>query len=230
VARQTAVRLRATTAKRRQREMQVVTLPEPTVAEARDADWQSVLDEELSRLPDRYRDVLVLCDLEGMTRREAARQLAIPEGSVASRLARARAQRAQLEAELAVARGECSRCSQRLEALDGLHWPCPSEEHPGSPFLHGRLWADPPQGPLAPFSVVQHEPPVERLSEEFPIRLTTGRRLESFNTGVQTGGFSSPLRRGESIDIHPEDGARLHASDGETVRIWIDASSESQAR
>jgi len=108
---------------------------------------------------------------------------------------------------------------QRLEALDGLHWPCPSEEHPGSPFLHGRLWADPPQGPLAPFSVVQHEPPVERLSEEFPIRLTTGRRLESFNTGVQTGGFSSPLRRGESIDIHPEDGARLHASDGETVRI-----------
>src|SRR5207302_2414009 len=90
VARQTAVRLRATAAKRARRETQVVNMPEPTVAEVRDAEWQSVLDEELSRLPDRYRGVIVLCDLEGMTRREAARQLGIPEGSVASRLARAR--------------------------------------------------------------------------------------------------------------------------------------------
>src|SRR5436309_728372 len=91
VARQTAVRLRATTAKRGRRETQVVNMPEPTVPEVRDADLQSVLDEELSRLPDHYRGVIVLCDLEGLTRKEAARQLAIPEGSVASRLARARA-------------------------------------------------------------------------------------------------------------------------------------------
>jgi RNA polymerase sigma factor (sigma-70 family) len=91
VARQTAVRLRATAAKRGRRETQVATMPEPTGAEVRDAEWQSVLDEELGRLPDHYRGVVVLCDLEGMTRREAARQLAIPEGSVASRLARARA-------------------------------------------------------------------------------------------------------------------------------------------
>jgi RNA polymerase sigma factor (sigma-70 family) len=90
VARQTAVRLRATAAKRGRRESQVVNMPEPTVAEVRDADWQPVLDEELSRLPDHYRGVIVLCDLEGMTRKEAARQLGIPEGSVASRLARAR--------------------------------------------------------------------------------------------------------------------------------------------
>ena len=91
VARQTAVRLRATAAKRGRRETQVVNMPEPTVAEVRDADLQIVLDEELSRLPDHYRGVIVLCDLEGMTRKEAARQLGIPEGSVASRLARARA-------------------------------------------------------------------------------------------------------------------------------------------
>jgi RNA polymerase sigma factor (sigma-70 family) len=91
VARQTAVRLRALAAKRGRRETQVLTMPEPTVAEARDADWQPVLDEELSRLPDHYRGVVVLCDLEGLTRREAARQLGIPAGSVASRLARARA-------------------------------------------------------------------------------------------------------------------------------------------
>jgi RNA polymerase sigma factor (sigma-70 family) len=91
VARQTAVRVRATAVKRQRRESQVVNVPEPTVAEVRDTDWQSVLDEELSRLPERYRGVIVLCDLEGTTRKEAARQLAIPEGSVASRLARARA-------------------------------------------------------------------------------------------------------------------------------------------
>jgi RNA polymerase sigma factor (sigma-70 family) len=90
VARQTAVRLRATATKRGRRETQVVNMPEPTVAEARDADLQSVLDEELSRLPDHFRGVIVLCDLEGLTRKEAARQLGIPEGSVASRLARAR--------------------------------------------------------------------------------------------------------------------------------------------
>src|SRR5262249_39563754 len=91
VARQTAVRLRATAAKRGQRETQVVTMPEPTVTEVRDADLHSVLDEELSRLPDHYRGVIALCDLEGNTRKEAARQLGIAVGTVASRLARARA-------------------------------------------------------------------------------------------------------------------------------------------
>src|SRR5262249_6224890 len=77
VARQTAVRVRATTAKRGRREKQVVNMPEPTVVEVRDTDWQSALDEELSRLPEHYRGVIVLCDLEGMTRKEAARQLGI---------------------------------------------------------------------------------------------------------------------------------------------------------
>jgi RNA polymerase sigma factor (sigma-70 family) len=91
VARQTVVRVRATAAKRRRRETQVVNLPEPTVAEGCNADLPAVVDEELSRLPGHYRGVVVLCDLEGMTRKAAARQLGIPEGSVASRLARARA-------------------------------------------------------------------------------------------------------------------------------------------
>src|SRR5687768_15280704 len=72
VARQTAVRLRATAAKRGRRETQVPAMPEPTAAELRDADLQAVLDEELGRLPDHYRGVVVLCDLEGLTRREAA--------------------------------------------------------------------------------------------------------------------------------------------------------------
>ncbi len=107
---------------------------------------------------------------------------------------------------------------RRLEELGGLQWPCPDESHPGSPFLHGRLWAEPREGPPAPFHVVEHDPPVDKLTPEFPIRLTTGRRLDSYNTGVQTAGYTSPLRRGESLDIAPEDGERLSVSDGELVR------------
>src|SRR5262249_38690779 len=91
VARQTAVRLRSSSAKRGRRESQVANMPEPTATEVRATDMQSVLDEELSRLPNHYQGVIVLCDLEGLTRKDAARQLGIPEGSVASRLARARA-------------------------------------------------------------------------------------------------------------------------------------------
>jgi formate dehydrogenase major subunit len=106
----------------------------------------------------------------------------------------------------------------RLEAENGLQWPCPDESHPGSPFLHGRLWEDPPVPPLAIFVATEHDPPVDRLTEEFPIRLTTGRRLDSFNTGVQTAGYTSPLRRGETLDLSPEDGERLQIEDGEVVR------------
>src|SRR5439155_788880 len=106
----------------------------------------------------------------------------------------------------------------RLEALGGIQWPCWDETHPGELFLHSRLWEDPVPGLRAPFVPVDHDPPVDRLTEDYPIRLTTGRRLDSYNTGVQSAGFTSPLRRGESLDISPED-AELHAlADGERVR------------
>ncbi len=107
----------------------------------------------------------------------------------------------------------------RLEEHGGLQWPCYDETHPGSPFLHGRLWEEPVKGPRAPFHAVEHDPPVDRVDEDFPIRLTTGRRLDSYNTGVQSGGYRSPLRRGETLDLSPEDGLRYGVSDGERVRI-----------
>jgi formate dehydrogenase major subunit len=107
----------------------------------------------------------------------------------------------------------------RLEALGGLQWPCPDETDPGSQFLHGRLWKEPVEGPRAPFIAVEYAPPVDALSDEFPIRLTTGRRLDAFNTGVQTSGYTSPLTRGETLDLSREDGRRLGVSEGETVRI-----------
>ena len=105
----------------------------------------------------------------------------------------------------------------RLEALDGIQWPCPDESHPGETFLHGRLWEVPRRGAAAPFSVVAHDPPVERPDEEYPLLLTTGRRLESFNTGVQTGGYASPLHFGETLDLSPEDAVRLGIGDGDIV-------------
>ncbi len=110
---------------------------------------------------------------------------------------------------------------RRLEEQRGLQWPCLDEQDPGSPFLHGRLWAKDPgdRGRLAPFSPVEWVAPADELSDEYPIRLTTGRRLDSYNTGVQSAGYSSPRRLGESLDLDPEDAARLGIGDGERVRV-----------
>lgn len=108
---------------------------------------------------------------------------------------------------------------KRLEELGGIQWPCYDETHPGEIFLHGRLWAEPLVGPRAPFSLVEQEPPVDGLDEQYPIRLTTGRRLDSYNTNVQSGRYSSPLRRPETLDLSPEDGARYNVSEGEKVKV-----------
>ena len=108
---------------------------------------------------------------------------------------------------------------QRLDREGGLHWPCYDEQHPGELFLHSRLWKEPREGPAAPFSVVEHDPPVEMPDAEYPFQLTTGRRLDSYNTGVQTAGYASPLRRGESVDLSPEDATKLGLVDGALVRI-----------
>jgi RNA polymerase sigma factor (sigma-70 family) len=91
VAHQTALKAKATAARRKGRERQMTEMPEPAGAEQEPwRDLQPLLDGELSRLPDKYRAVIVLCDLEGKTRKEAARQLGVPDGTVAGRLARAR--------------------------------------------------------------------------------------------------------------------------------------------
>jgi RNA polymerase sigma factor (sigma-70 family) len=96
VARQTALKARATVAKLRTRERQVVDMPDPAIKEQDlSRDLQTLLDQELSRLPDKYRVAIVLCDLEGETRKRAARQLGLPEGTLAGRLTRGRALLAQ---------------------------------------------------------------------------------------------------------------------------------------
>jgi len=107
---------------------------------------------------------------------------------------------------------------RRLDELGGLQWPCPDERHPGTKFLHARLWEDDVKDP-APFIPVDWVPPVDTLTDEYPIRLTTGRHLDGYNTGVQSSGFDSPLRYGTTLDISPEDAERLGIVDGETVKV-----------
>jgi predicted molibdopterin-dependent oxidoreductase YjgC len=110
---------------------------------------------------------------------------------------------------------------RRLEELGGIQWPCHDEQHPGEMFLHARLWEEDPakRGTPAPFTPVAQEPPVDELSPEFPIRLTTGRRLDSFNTGVQSGQYATPLRRPETLNLSPEDAGQLGMAEGEVVRV-----------
>lgn len=108
-----------------------------------------------------------------------------------------------------------------LAERGGLQWPFPDENGPESPFLHGRLWETDPEkrGQLAPFDTPKHSLPKDKLDADFPMRLTTGRRLTDYNTGVQSGGFNSPIRFGACIDLSPEDMARLDVREGEWVRV-----------
>jgi len=108
---------------------------------------------------------------------------------------------------------------RRLEELGGIQWPCYDESHPGEMYLHGRLWHEPLIGPRAPFHVVEYEPPVDAIDNQYPIRLTTGRRLDSYNTGVQSNLYKSPLRRGETLDLSPEDGKHYRLREGQQVRV-----------
>jgi RNA polymerase sigma-70 factor (ECF subfamily) len=91
VAYRTALEARRVAMRRQARERQVNEMPHPQV-EPEDLwhELQPLLDEELSRLPDKYRAAVVLCDLQGRTRKEAAGQLGVPEGTVSGRLTTAR--------------------------------------------------------------------------------------------------------------------------------------------
>jgi RNA polymerase sigma factor (sigma-70 family) len=91
VAYRTALKARTKDARRRAKERRAAAMT-PTQTET-DVSWSELLpllDQELARLPDKYRAAIVLCELEGRPRKEAARQLGIPEGTLSSRLATGR--------------------------------------------------------------------------------------------------------------------------------------------
>tara|TARA_B100001013_G_scaffold343559_1_gene271529 strand:- start:177 stop:1811 length:1635 start_codon:yes stop_codon:yes gene_type:complete len=109
---------------------------------------------------------------------------------------------------------------QRLESEGGLQWPCPNIDHPGTPYLHGWLWEENLGGrERAPFSITRYEGPKEQLTDDFPLRLTTGRALDSYNTGVQSSGYQSPIRSGSHLAISAADALNLKLVDGERVAV-----------
>ena len=108
---------------------------------------------------------------------------------------------------------------KRLVEHNGLQWPCYDESHPGERVMHWRLWKDPLQGPRVPFIPTAYEPPVDQIDDEYPFMLTTGRRLEFFNTGVQTALYDAARPQEEILEINPEDAAALGIADGMLVRV-----------
>ncbi len=108
---------------------------------------------------------------------------------------------------------------RRLEELGGIQWPCPTEDHPGTPFLHGRLWEDPVVGKRAPFVVADHEPTAEQTDREYPFMLTTGRRLADYNTGVQSRHYLAPRGHREVLEMCEEDMRRLGLAEGDLCRL-----------
>lgn len=90
VAYHVALEVRAVNARRQAREIALGSVLQPEVYSPEPQDWRSLLDQELNKLPNKYRTVVVLCELEGRPRKEAAELLGLPEGTLSSRLAMAR--------------------------------------------------------------------------------------------------------------------------------------------
>ena len=99
----------------------------------------------------------------------------------------------------------------------GLQWPCPTEDHPGTPILHTQQFA---RG-KGLFSAIEHIAPSENVSDDYPFVLTTGRELVHYHTGTmsrQAPGLNGLVPEGR-LEIHPDDAARLGIEDGAHVRV-----------
>ncbi|RKD23243.1 formate dehydrogenase [Ammoniphilus oxalaticus] len=106
---------------------------------------------------------------------------------------------------------------QRLDQ-EGIQWPCLDESHNGTTFLHDRLWED-EVAAKAPFIPTDYQPPAEPPDEDFPLQLTTGRRLEFYNTGVQTSDYEKIRNAEEGLEIHAEDAEAYQFNDGDPVKV-----------
>jgi assimilatory nitrate reductase catalytic subunit len=108
---------------------------------------------------------------------------------------------------------------ERIEAEQGVFWPCPAEDHPGTP----RLFADrfPTPDGRARFLRVEHRDPAELPDRRYPYVLTTGRNLQQYQSGTQTRRVKSltvalPEPRAE---IHPDLARRHGIGDGDMVEL-----------
>jgi formate dehydrogenase alpha subunit len=99
--------------------------------------------------------------------------------------------------------------------LDGLQWPCPDKEHPGTPYLHKDQFT---RG-KGKFFAVDHQDPAEMPDEDYPYFLTTGRMFAHFHTGTMTR-ISEHLDAEQKtgyVDINPEDAEKLAVKNGDIL-------------
>ena len=96
-------------------------------------------------------------------------------------------------------------------------WPVPEAGHPGTPRLHEGVF----ENGRGIFKLTNYRDPAEVIDDEYPVWLTTGRRLESYHTHTQTGRTEGIeyLLPGEVLEIHPDDVARLGLQDGGGARV-----------
>ncbi len=105
----------------------------------------------------------------------------------------------------------------RLDREGGIQWPCPTEDHPGTPILHVEQFAD---GVRASFRPLTWSPSLEGVTEEHPFLLNTGRNLFHFNAATMTRRTRNvELCADDWLDLHPEDAAGLGLADGDAVRV-----------
>jgi predicted molibdopterin-dependent oxidoreductase YjgC len=106
---------------------------------------------------------------------------------------------------------------ERLEG-EGLQWPCPTPEHPGTPFLHKGGQFTRGKGL---FHAIPYKGPAEQVNEEYPFWMTTGRVYAHYHTGTMTrnsNALDCEIPEGE-LEIHPADAAALGLGDGQKVKV-----------
>jgi formate dehydrogenase (NADP+) alpha subunit len=112
---------------------------------------------------------------------------------------------------------------ERLETEYSIHYPCPTEDHPGTFIMHEKFHQENnPTGWKSKFVPVTYTEPIEMPDEEYPFVLTTGRRYESYNTHFQTRYYAPGVKvkqTEETLDIHPLDAGRLGIEDGQLVEV-----------
>jgi predicted molibdopterin-dependent oxidoreductase YjgC len=102
-------------------------------------------------------------------------------------------------------------------AANGLQWPCPTPEHPGTVFLHKDRFS---RG-LGAFTAIDYKPPAEEPDAEYPMFLTTGRAFVHYHSGTMTrrcGRINDCFPEG-FMEVHPDDAAKLGLATGDSVKV-----------
>lgn len=109
---------------------------------------------------------------------------------------------------------------ERIDKEMGVCWPCPTEDHPGTPRLFADLKFSHPDG-RAKFHAIEYRPPAEVPDLEYPLFLTTGRVISQYLSGTQTRRIAALVNQypEPKVEMHPRLAERLGVKDGDLVRV-----------